>query len=206
MLCAFSLQTVCAWSVPNGTARRRKHLWSPVDHQSVSTFGQTHHGLPRWPTCTKDRSLQESELKCAIREKPRVAVSCRYVIESAPLVETPNSRCAVNAITGECVYLQFFPHMQKEFENCIRMHNTLSESQFICRYSTTHSPVDDCLTKAASQVARSHYRRTPLSTLLGTGERRLHSTGETEKGSAIHDPPSGRPLCGEATPFRSDVT
>ena len=112
---------------------------TPTNLQSARTSGQVNHGLPRWPVFRKDRSLQESELKCAIRERSRVAVSCRYVIDSAPLEETPNSCCAVNAITGERVYLQFFPNMQNEFKNCIRMHNALSESQFICRYSTTRS-------------------------------------------------------------------
>ena len=46
----------------------------------------------------------------------------------------------------------------------------------------------------------------PLSAVPGTRERRLHSAGTTEEGSAVHDPPSGRPLCGDVTPFRSDVT
>ena len=67
-------------------------------------------------------------------------------------------------------------------------------------------PMTDCLTGAASQVARSHNRRTPLSAVPGTRERRLHAAGTTEEGSAVHDPPSGRPLCGDVTPFRSDVT
>ena len=101
------------------------------ESSSIALLGDLHEG-----TIFARKSAQMHRK----RERSRVDVPCRYVIESAPLAETPNSRCAVNAITGERVYLQFFPDMQNEFENSIRMHNALSESQFICRYPAHPHP------------------------------------------------------------------
>ena len=57
----------------------------------------------------------------------------RYEIERKPFETKPHCRLAVDATTGQRVFLKFYPPSGREFQNAVRMHRALQTKACACK-------------------------------------------------------------------------
>ena len=67
--------------------------------------------------------------------KPSLVRYCihRYEIERKPFETKPHCRLAVDATTGQRVFLKFYPPSGREFQNAVRMHRALQTKACACK-------------------------------------------------------------------------